>query len=295
MPLTTVRFRLSCQYFHHSGQFLLTLNCDDILMTKIGLIASLPEIDNKPDSVFVMHERSEKLIPFHTHTKGQLSYVEGGLAYITTQNKTYVVPARHYFWIPQGLIHELRVGVFATALRSLYFYSTNDDANEFYGKLGIYPASELLIQMINYTERWDELHIGIGDRNFDFLVALKNMLPDLNKRSLPIMLPKTEHELMQKIMNYLESHISEKLVIADVSEHFAMSERSLSRLFQSQLRISFLQYIKSLRMITAIEMIVKTQKPIADIAFEVGYASVASFSDTFYAFTSSRPSDLRRR
>lgn len=264
-------------------------------MTKIGLIASLPEIDNKPDSVFVMHERSEKLIPFHRHTKGQLSYVEGGLAYITTENKTYVVPARHYFWIPQGLVHELRVGVFATALRSLYFYSTDDDTNEFYGKLGIYPANELLIQMINYTERWDERHVGKGDHNFEFLIGLKNMLPDLNKRSLPIMLPNTEHELMQKIMKYLQDHISEKLVIANVSEHFAMSERSLSRLFQAQLRISFLQYVKTLRMITAIEMIVKTQKSISDIAFEVGYATVASFSDTFYDFTSSRPSDLRRR
>lgn len=264
-------------------------------MTKIGLIASLPEIDNNPDSVFVMHERSEKLILFHKHTKGQLSYVEGGLAYITTENKTYVVPARHYFWIPQGMIHELRIGVFATALRSLYFYSTGDDSNEFYSKLGIYPASELLIQMINYTERWDERHIGAGDHNFEFLIAIKNMLPTLNSRSLPIMLPNTEHELMQKIMDYLQDHIGERLVIAVVSEHFAMSERSLSRLFQSQLRISFLQYVKTLRMITAIEMLVKTQKTISDIAFEVGYSSVASFSDTFYDFTMFRPSDLRKR
>lgn len=266
-----------------------------MLMTKIGLTASLPEIDNRPDSVFVMHERSEKLIPFHRHTKGQLSYVEGGLAYITTENKTYVVPARHYFWIPQGLVHELRVGIFATALRSLYFYSADDHANEFYSKLGIYPASELLIQMINYTERWDERHLSNGDHNFEFLVAMKNMLPTLNKRSLPIMLPNTEHVLMQKIMKYIQDHIGQKLIIADISEHFAMSERSLSRLFQAQLHISFLQYVKTLRMITAIEMIVKTQKPIADIAFEVGYAAVASFSDTFYDFTSSRPSDLRRR
>nr|WP_197486570.1 AraC family transcriptional regulator [Mucilaginibacter sp. L294] len=264
-------------------------------MTKIGLIASLPEIDSKPDTVFVMHERSEKLIPLHTHSKGQLSYVEGGLAYITTENKTYVVPARHYFWIPQGMIHELRVGVFATALRSLYFYSTDDDANEFYSKLGIYPASELLIQMINYTERWDERHIGKGDHNFEFLIAIKNLLPTLSKRSLPIMLPNTDHALMQKVMKYLQDNISHRLVIAHVSEHFAMSDRSLSRLFQAQLRISFLQYVKTLRMITAIEMIVKTQKTISDIAFEVGYSTTASFSDTFYDFTSSRPSDLRRR
>lgn len=264
-------------------------------MPKIGLIASLPEIDKMPDSVFVMHETSEKLIPFHTHTKGQLSYVEGGLAYITTANKTYIVPARHYFWIPQGMVHELRVGVFATVFRSLYYYSTDDAEDEFYNTLGIYPASELLIQMINYTERWDERHVSKGDHNFEFLIALKQMLPSLNKKSLPIMLPNTEHVLMNKIMKHLQDNLGKRLIIAEVSEHFAMSERTLSRLFQAQLRISFLQYVKTLRMITAIEMLVKTQKSVSQIAFEVGYSTVASFSDTFYDFTSSRPSDLRRR
>ena len=38
---------------------------------------------------------------------------------------------------------------------SLYIYATNDINNAFYGTLGMYPASELLIQMINYTEGWD--------------------------------------------------------------------------------------------------------------------------------------------
>ena len=45
----------------------------------MSLITSLPEIDNVHDSVFVIHERFEKFIPFHSHLKGQLSYVEGGL------------------------------------------------------------------------------------------------------------------------------------------------------------------------------------------------------------------------
>ena len=63
----------------------------------MGLIASLPDIDKNEFSVFVMHEKSEKLIPLHTHKKGQLSYVEGGIAYIRIDYKTYVVPARHFF------------------------------------------------------------------------------------------------------------------------------------------------------------------------------------------------------
>lgn len=97
---------------------------------------------------FVVHEKSEKLFPLHKHSKGQLSYVEGGLAYVVVDNQSFVVPPRHFLWVPKGLLHMVKVSFSATVVRSLYFYSRNDENDSFYSKLGIYPASELLIQMI---------------------------------------------------------------------------------------------------------------------------------------------------
>jgi AraC-like DNA-binding protein len=260
----------------------------------MGLIASLPEIEKQKESVFVMHEKSEKLIPLHKHSKGQLSYVEGGIAYITCDQRTYVVPAKHYFWIPRGMDHILRIGYSATVLRSLYFYAHDDATNPFYSKLGIYPASELLIQMINYTERWDGRHVSRKDENFEFLVALKKILPQFNNTALPIILPTTDNEQMQRIIKYLEKNLGERLTIKNVSGLFNMSERTLSRLFQTTMQITFLQFIKTIRMVKAIELIVKTQKPIGEIAYEVGYLTISSFSDAFQEFTHVRPSDFRR-
>ncbi len=260
----------------------------------MGLIASLPEIEKQKESVFVMHEKSEKLIPLHKHSKGQLSYVEGGIAYITCGNRKYVVPARHFFWIPRGMDHILRIGYSATVLRSLYFYAHDDASNAFYGKLGIYPASELLIQMINYTERWDGRHVSRKDDNFEFLVALKKILPRLDTQALPIILPTTGNEQMQRIIRYLEKNVGERLTIKSVSSQFNISERTLSRLFQSTLQMTFLQYLKTIRMVKAIELILKTQRSIGEIAFEVGYETLSSFSDAFQEFTHIRPSEFRR-
>lgn len=260
----------------------------------MGLIASLPEIDKQPNGVFIMHEKSEKLIPMHKHTKGQLSYVEGGIAYITIDFKTYVVPAHHYFWIPKDVYHVVRIGHSGTVFRSVYFYATNDKENSFYSTLGIYPASELLIQMINYTERWDGRMVTMKEKNFEFLVALKNTLPQLNNKSLPIILPLTEDERVLKIIKYLEKNLGEPLSLKEVSSKFNISERSMSRLFQASLQISFLQYLKTLRMIKALEMILKTNKSINEIAFSVGYDTLGAFSNTFFSFTHSRPSILRK-
>jgi AraC-like DNA-binding protein len=260
----------------------------------MGIISSLPEIDRQPNAVFIMHEKSEKHVPQHKHTKGQLTYVEGGIAYITIDYRTYIVPAHHYFWIPRGMSHILKVSNSAAVIRCLYFYTTDDSDDPFYSKLGIYPANELLIQMINYTERWDGGNVGSKGENFEFLIAIKKLLPKLANKALPIILPISNDERMQKIAKYLESNIAESITLESLSTRFNMSARSLSRLFQSTLRMSFLQYLKALRMVKAIEMILKTKQPIGDIAMRVGYDTIGSFSNAFHDFTQSRPTDFRK-
>ncbi len=97
-----------------------------------------------------------------------------------------------------------------------------------------------------------------------------------------------------KIVSYLEWNMGEKLTLGNVSARFGLSERSMSRLFKADMDISFLQYLKTLRIIKAIELLLNTDKPINEIADDVGYSSISAFSDTFHEFTQSRPSDLRK-
>src|SRR5690606_29449958 len=132
-------------------------------------------------------------------------------------NKTYVVPAHHYFWIPVDIPHTLRVGHSGTVLRSLYFDVNDDRENAFYGILGIYPACELLIQMIKHTENLDGQHIMKNDYNFDFMMSIKKLLPQLNKEVLPIILPSTTDERMQHIVQYLEENLAEQINLHDLS------------------------------------------------------------------------------
>lgn len=258
----------------------------------MSLIASLPEIDKSSHAVYVMHERSEKHIPIHTHSKGQLSYVEGGLAYVYIDDKILVIPARHYFWIPQGMEHVLRVGNSATVLRSLFFYAFDDAKNPFYTTIGIYPINDLLLQMLKYTEKW-EGSVKPGDPRYQFLETIKNILPENSTRVLPIALPFTEHQRMKAIIQYVEMNIADVHSMLSISSRFALSQRSLSRLFQATLGISFRQYLKLLRMVKALELILQTDKPLGEIAYDVGYQSLSAFSNTFYQLTGSRPSDFR--
>lgn len=259
----------------------------------MGLIASLPDIDKLPASVYVMHERSEKYIPYHSHTKGQLSYVEGGLAYIEVNDKRYVIPAQHYFWIPAGLQHMLRIGHSGTVLRLLFFYTYDDISHPFYTQVGIYPINDLLMQMIKYSESW-EGHVLTGDKRHLFLSSIKNLLPEISTKKIPIGLPFTNNERMQPILNYMDHSISEGHSLESISQKFGLSERTLSRLFQSTLNTSFLQYLKLLRIVKSIELMLQTEQSLSQIAYSVGYDSLSAFSNTFYQLTNCRPSSFKR-
>ena len=259
----------------------------------MSLIASLPNIDKIADSVFVMHERSEKFIPYHSHEKGQLSYVEGGLAYLQLNDKNYVIPARHYFWVPSGLEHILKIGHSGTILRSIFFYTYDDNKNLFFSEVGIYPINALLLQMIKYTELWDGA-IKSDDSRYQFLSVIKNILPEISNKKLPISLPFTDHERMQPILEFIANNITANHTLASLSAHFGIGERSLSRLFQITLKTSFLQYLKLLRMVRSIELMLQSDMSISEIGYAVGYDSLSSFSNTFYQMTNYRPSDFKR-
>eukprot|EP01133_Synstelium_polycarpum_P014668 gene14668-17345_t len=252
----------------------------------------LHAIDSNPDSIYVLHEKIERKLPAHAHVKGQLTYVQGGIAYIHTKNISYIIPARHYIWVPSGLEHYLEVRHQATVTRNIYYYHDGQDKDPFYNNMGIYPVNNLLLEMIVFTERWNG-HIQPTDTvPFQFLSSLKNVLPQLSVRAFPITLPTTSNERLRPIIIYLSQNFHKPLSLEEISKRFGIAERTLSRLFQAVMNISFLQYLKMLRMVRAIEMMLQTQKSTSEIAYATGYNSLAAFSKAFYQLTNIRPSDF---
>jgi AraC-like DNA-binding protein/mannose-6-phosphate isomerase-like protein (cupin superfamily) len=250
----------------------------------------LINIDKHPTAVFVLHEKTERRFPVHKHVKGQLTYVQGGIAYVHVAGKIYVIPSRHYIWIPSGLPHFLQVKNPGATIRTLYF-PVEAAAAEFYGKMGIYPVSDLLHEMLLYTEKFHG-EIEDGNAHFCFFAAIKNILPELGVTHLQTALPTSQHERLRPVLTYLADHVSEQITLHNIAEQFGFSERTISRLFQSELSISFLQYVKQLRMVKAVEFMLQTDLTLSEIAYATGYLSISAFSNTFYQFTNMRPSQF---
>lgn len=267
------------------------LNSANIMGTTFNTF--IRTIDQDPLSVCVLHEKLEENFPFHTHQKGQLTYVEGGLAYLNTKDKAYFLPARHYVWIPAGLEHFVQQKSSPQIVRNIYFPEGTDSGNEFFSRMGIYPVNKLLLEMILFTENWKG---SIAPQSFkaQFLNTMKCLLPEISTHPLPVVLPTTENERLQPVIRYIHQQLSDPLTLPQVANLFGFSVRSLSRLFQQSINISFLQYLKLSRIIRAMEYLLQTNKSISEIAYHVGYNSISSFSNTFYQLINMRPTEFQK-
>ncbi|MCC9138334.1 helix-turn-helix domain-containing protein [Pontibacter silvestris] len=257
------------------------------------LSSFLNDVDRNAASVYVLHEKQEQRIPLHKHKKGQLTYVEGGLAYLNTKDKTYYLPARHYVWIPAELEHFVQHSSDTLIVRNIYFNTANEAEQAFFGQMGIYPVNTLLLEMILFTEQWKGDIPPEDTLRFQFLSTMMNLLPETSKYPLPIVLPTTDSERLEPVVNFIQEHLASQLTLPLVAGEFGFSVRSLSRLFQQKMSISFLQYLKLSRVIRAIELLLESEKSVSEIAYEVGYNSVSAFSNTFYQLLGIRPTDFK--
>lgn len=91
-------------------------------------------------------------------------------------------------------------------------------------------------------------------------------------------------------MSAIHRRCNTALTVDSIAKEVGMSSRSLSRYLRSELNVSFIQYVRSYRIITAIKMMVKSEDSISNIAYSVGFDNLTTFSISFLKVTGVRPS-----
>ena len=255
----------------------------------------LTEVDRKPSSIYCMHDlMGETDITFHKHLKGQFLYTEGGVVHVITDSQTFFLPARHYMWIPAGVLHSIHPGTANVIMRNLYFPTENNE-DEFYSKIGIYPINELLLQMIIYTNRWSGDLKPADKSAWHFILSIKCILPEVSNYNLPLSLPYAKDKRLIAVIKYMEKNLQESIALSDFGKTLGLSPRTLSRLFQSDVGMSFVQYLTIQRLMRAIVLLLEQQLSVKEVASLVGYNSIPTFSNTFYKILGIRPSEYQKQ
>ncbi len=93
---------------------------------------------------------------------------------------------------------------------------------------------------------------------------------------------------------YLIGRLAEPLTAGRVATALHMTRKKLHGLMKQYFRKTFKEYLTQLRMETARELLSGSDRKLDDIALELGYRSMAHFSNAFLKNEGQRPSEYRK-
>lgn len=81
---------------------------------------------------------------------------------------------------------------------------------------------------------------------------------------------------------YIEAHLFEEMEIEKIAEELNYSKFYIARAFREYTGGTIYKYIQGRRLTEAARMLVETDIPIIDIAYQIGYQSQQAFTQAFH-------------
>ncbi|MBW3519117.1 AraC family transcriptional regulator [Flavobacterium sp. NKUCC04_CG] len=244
-------------------------------------------VDKSTKDALVWHDSNWKFgQSAHQHKMGQLIYVQSGFQYLYTRERSYLLPQNHCVWIPSNCYHHSTSPKENVFLRTIFFVV--NDPRDFYKEIQVFPAPTVLKEMILFTERYSRIETSDEIENA-FLRGLFLSLPDMVESTIPLSIPITQEVKLRELLIYLFEHLDQTINFRKLAIEYGFSLRTLERNFQEELGLTPTSYLQMIRMIKAMELLTDGHKQIGEVAFQVGYNSLPTFSKTFKAVFGQSP------
>lgn len=104
---------------------------------------------------------------------------------------------------------------------------------------------------------------------------------------------KPDRENLEAVYEYININYLEPLSLNMLSKKFLLNEFKLKKGFRQLYKYSVFNYIHTLRMNKAKELLLESSMPVTEVSDMVGYSSVHNFSNAFYKTHGYRPSVLK--
>lgn len=98
---------------------------------------------------------------------------------------------------------------------------------------------------------------------------------------------------LNRLMEYVETHLSEPLDVAELASGIGTTEYHLRRMFSSLSGMSLTEYVRRRRMTRAAADVING-RPLLDTAVAFGYGSTEAFGRAFQAVHGATPGEVRR-
>lgn len=106
---------------------------------------------------------------------------------------------------------------------------------------------------------------------------------------------KIKSSLVLKAMNYIAENYNRAITVSDIAKTLYVSKACLTQAFKSQLNVTVIQYLTTVRIEVAQKLLLETDDMIYNIAEKVGFSDSRYFCKTFKKLTGYSPREYRKR
>lgn len=237
-----------------------------------------------------IHNRND-YIPFHWHDQFQLLWVYQGELKYNINGKTIKVDKNSLLFINNHQLHSSQtIENDAKTLCINFdvdFFHPTVLANFISPVLEISTLDYFIIQPIdNLKTKLKELVKKGNDKENIFSVitlitqAFDQMFEHINLSKLP---KKTneEIEIFNKILTFVQKNYMKNIKVEDIANAGLINKNLCTELFQRYTKTSPMKYVNRYRLYEGRQLILQTDKTIADISEEVGFNQYSYFIEQF--------------
>ena len=225
----------------------------------------------------------ERVTP-HFHDQAQLVYPAFGLLAATTERGTWMAPPHRAVWVPAGAEHQHQAyGV--TDMRALLFPPAllagqrQEDGQRPLAGPGAQP---IVVAVSGQLRELILTQTGPGTRSPAAQRRLQRVTLDqlLESSEQPLHLPEPGDDRLRAVTARLRDDPGTPATLAELGQQAGASARTLSRLFHSELAMSFHRWRTQLRIHHALVRLAEGVS-VTDTAIECGWSNPSSFIDAF--------------
>jgi AraC-like DNA-binding protein len=209
-------------------------------------------------------------IPSHFHDRDQLVYASHGVMTVRTSAGTWVVPTHRAVWIPARVPHTITMSG-TVAMRTLYLKPRL--ARTLPRDCCVVNVSPLLEELILHACKFAGLKKRIKAQRhlIDIILDQLQAIP-----MLPLQLPNPSDPRALRIAEVLIAEPSDRGTLAQICKVGGASKRTVERLFQQDVGMSFGKWRQQLRLMQAMRLLGEGAK-VTHAALEAGYSTPSAF------------------
>lgn len=235
----------------------------------------------------------------HWHLAIELTVVLSGKVNVSIEDKKYVFNKGEVYLVNSNSIHSMNgdnavLAVLQIDLNSLKYYRSNLEQIRFMEKLDFNNDD---IKSI-FASFLDSFNYGKNDYLVVYHMSLiyKMMFNLLKNYQIGFEEKKNQDNVdrLTSIIAFINNNYAEPINLADIAKKEFISEAYLSRFFKKNMNINFSDYLKSVRLSKAVELLFTTNDSISDISSSVGFPNAKAFVSAFKEKYNLLPSEYRK-